>query len=59
MKTVMEEYNAAEVAICLLRTELAEARNIANVLAHAAPTAAPAPMHMMDKIPFSDEFDST
>ena len=38
----MEERNAAEAAICLLRTELAEARNVANALAHTTPTAAAA-----------------
>ena len=54
-----------EVAICLLRTELVEARNVANALVHAAPaaataaTAAPAPAHTVDKIPFPDKFDGT
>ena len=42
MNTITEECNAAEAAICLLRTELAEARNVANALAHAAPAAAAA-----------------
>ena len=62
MNTVMEERNAAEAAICLLRTELAEARNVTNALAHAAPTAAAtasAPAHTEDKIPFPDKFDGT
>ena len=70
MNTVTEEHNAAEAAICLLRTELAEARNVANALAHAAPaaatattaaaaTTAPAPAHTVDKIPFPDKFDGT
>ena len=63
MNTITEERNAAEVAICLLRTELAEACNVANALAHAAPTAAaataPAPVHTMDKIQFPDKFDGT
>ena len=54
INAVMEERNAAEAAICLLRTELTEARNVANELAHAAPaaaaaaTAAPAPAHTVD-----------
>ena len=51
----MEERNAAEAAICLRRSELAEARNVANALAHAAP----APGHTVDKIPFPDKFDGT
>ena len=71
MNTLMEEYNTAEAAICLLRTELAEPRNVANALAHAAPAAAtaataataaataPAPAHTVDKIPFPDKFDGT
>ena len=65
MNTVTEERNAAEAAICLLRTELVEARNVANALAHAAPAAAaaaataPAPVHTVDKIPFPDKFDGT
>ena len=68
MNTLTEECNAAEAAICLLRTELAEARNVANALAHAAPSAtataaaaatAPAPAHTVDKIPFPDKFDGT
>ena len=58
INTVTEERNATEAAICQLHTELVEARNIANALAHAAP-AAPAPAHTMDKIPFHDKFDST
>ena len=69
---VMEECNAAETAICLLRTELIEAHNVANALAHATPTmaaaattaaaaaaATPAPGHTVDKIPFPDKFDGT
>ena len=66
MNTLTEERNTAEVAICLLRTELAEARNVANALAHAAPAAAaaaaataPAPTHTVDKISFPDKFDGT
>ena len=69
IKIVMEERNAAEAAICLLRTELAEARNVANALAHATPaaaaaatataTAAPAPKYTVDKIPFPDKFNGT
>ena len=63
INTVTEECNAAEAAICLLRTELTEARNVANALVHAAPaaaaTAAPAPIYTVDKIPFPDKFDST
>ena len=67
MNTVTEERNTTEAAICLLRTELPEARNVANALAHAAPTAtaaataaaAPAPAHTVDKIPFPDKFDGT
>ena len=42
INTVMEERNAAEAAICLLHTELAEARNVANALAHAGPATAAA-----------------
>ena len=42
MNTITEECNAAEVAICLLHTELAEACNVANALAHATPAAAAA-----------------
>ena len=68
MNTIMEECNAAEVAICLLHTELAEARNVTHALAHAAPAAtaattatatAPTPVHTGDKIPFPDKFDGT
>ena len=72
MNTVTEECNAAEVAICLLRTELVEARNVTNVLAYAAATTttattiaaattttAPAPTHTVDKIPFPNKFDGT
>ena len=67
MNTVTEEYNAAEVAIFLLHTELAEARNVTNTLAHTAPAAAaagttataPAPAHTVDKLPFPDKFDGT
>ena len=60
MNIVTEERNAAEAAICLLCTELAEARNVANALAHTAPAAAaPAPGHTVDKIPFPDKFDGT
>ena len=61
MNTVTEERNTAEAAICVLCTELVEAHNVANVLAHAAPTAAaaPAPVHTMEKIPFPDKFDRT
>ena len=64
MNTVTEERNTAEAAICLLRTELAEARNVANALAHAATAAAAAataaaPTHTVDKIPFTDKFDGT
>ena len=64
----MEECNTAEAAFCLLHTELAEARNISNALAHATlaataatPTAAaaPTPTHTVDKIPFPDKFDGT
>ena len=42
MNTITEECNAAEVAICLLHTELVEACNVANALVHAATTAAAA-----------------
>ena len=63
MNTVIEERNAAEAAICLLRTDLAEARNVANALVLAAPAAAaaptPTPAHTVDKIPFPDKFDGT
>ena len=74
MNTVIEERNAAESAICLLHTELVEPRNVANALVHAAPAAAaaataaaaaaaaaatPAPMHIIDKIPFPNKFDGT
>ena len=62
MNTIMEERNAAEAAICLLCTELAEARNVTNALAHATPTTAattPTATHTMDKIPFPDKFDGT
>ena len=59
INAITEEHNAAEAAICLLCTELTEARNIANALAHAAPAAAPAPAHTVDKIPFPDKFDGT
>ena len=52
----MEEYNATEVAIYLLRTKLAAAHNVANALAHAAPTA-PAPAYTVDKILFPRKFD--
>ena len=68
MNTITEELNAAEAAICLLLTELAEARNVANVLAPATPAAAaaatattataaaaPVPTHTIDKIPFPDK----
>ena len=66
MNNVMEERNTVEEAICLLHTELAEAHNVANALAHAAPTVAaaataaatttaPAPAHTVDKIPFPNE----
>ena len=60
MNTLTEERNAVEAAICLLCTELAEARNVANALVHAAPTAtaaataaaaaatAPTPMYTID-----------
>ena len=70
MNTLTEERNTAEVAICLHRTELAEARNVSNVLVYATPaaattttatttTAAPAPTHTVDKIPFPNKFDGT
>ena len=63
MNIVTEEHNAAEAAICLLRTELAEAHNVANALVLAAPAAAaaptPTPAHTVDKIPFPDKFDGT
>ena len=65
MNTVMEERNAVEAAICLLHTELAEARNVTNTLPHAAPAAAAAatagatPAHTMDKIPIPDKFNGT
>ena len=66
MNTLTKEHNAAEAGICLLCTELAEARNVANALAHAALAAAtaatataPAPAHTVDKIPFPDKFDGT
>ena len=65
INAVTEERKAAEAAICLLRTELTEARNVANVLAHAAPATAaaaataPASAHTVDKIPFPDKFDGT
>ena len=62
MNTITEERNTSEVAMCLLRTELVEARNVANPLAHAAPTtaaAAPAPAHTVYKILFPDKLDGT
>ena len=72
MNTVMEECKSAEAAICLLCTELAEARIVTNALAHAAPAAAaattttataaataPAPTYTIDKILFPDKFDGT
>ena len=62
MNTLTEECNTAEAAICLLRTDLAEARNVTNTLAHAAPaaaTTAPAPTHTVYKIPFPNKFDGT
>ena len=61
INAVTEECNAAEAAICLLRTALTEARNVANALAHAAlaAAAAPAPAHTVDKILFPDKFDGT
>ena len=62
MNTVIEERNTAEAAICLLHTELAEARNVANALAHTTPAAAAAATaaaHTVDKIPFPDKFDGT
>ena len=69
INTITEKRNTAEAAICLLHTELVEARNIANALAHAAPAAAatattaaataPAPAHTINKIPFPDKFDGT
>ena len=67
INAVTEERNAAEAAICLLHTEVTEARNVANALAHATPptaaaaaaAAAPAPTHTVDKIPFPDKFDGT
>ena len=67
INAVTEERNAAEAAICLLHTKLAEARNVANALAHAAPAAAaaataaaaPTPRHTVAKIPFPDKFDGT
>src|SRR5258706_4693504 len=42
MHITTEEHNSAEVAICLLHTELAESRNVANALAQAASAAAAA-----------------
>ena len=39
INAITEGRNAAEAAICLLHTELTEACNVANALAHAAPTA--------------------
>ena len=42
MNTVTEERNAVEAAIYLLRTKLAEARNVANALSYATPAAAAA-----------------
>ena len=64
MNTITEKRNATVAAICLLCTKLVEAHNVANALAYAAPaaaaaTAAPTPVHTMDKIPFPDKFDST
>ena len=62
INAVTEECNTAEVAICLLHTELTKARNVANALAHTAPAAAAAATataHTVDKIPFPDKFDGT
>ena len=69
MNIITEERTAAEAAICLLRTQLAEAHNIANALVHAAPataaatttaaTTTPDPAHTMDKMPFPDKCDGT
>ena len=55
MNIVTEECNAAEAAMGLLCTELVEARNVANALAHATPT----PGHTVDTIPFPNKFDGT
>ena len=60
MDIVIEDHNNVEAVIFLLPTKLAEAHNIANVLVYvaAAPSAA-TPMHTIDKIPFSEKFNST
>ena len=61
MNIVIEECNTTKVAICLLRTELAEAHNITNALVYTAPAAAATPTlgYTVDKILFPDKFDGT
>ena len=43
MNTITEECNATEVAICLLHTELVQARNVTNALVHNALLLPPPP----------------
>ena len=61
MNIVIEEHNTAEVAICLLYTELAEACNVINILVYAASATAATPtlVYIVDKILFLDKFNGT